>query len=59
MVTVTTGQSLALFLRFAEGLVDILVVEVVGFAAFPFLLFRGFAPFPLPLGSLPFLQRLL
>ena len=33
MVTITTGWSLALSLMFAEGLVDVLVVEVVGFAA--------------------------
>ena len=54
MVTVTTGQSLALSLRFVEGLVDVLVKEVVGFVALPFPLFRGFTPFPLPIGPLPF-----
>ena len=54
MVTITTGQFLTLSLRFEEGLVEVLVVEVTGFAALPFPLFRGFAPFPLPIGPLPF-----
>ena len=52
MLTVTTGQSLALSLRFVEGLVEVLVVEVVGFAALPFPLFKGLAPFPLLIGPL-------
>ena len=53
MVTVTTGWSLALSLRFVEGLVEVLVIEVVGFATLPFPVL-GFAPFPLPIGPLPF-----
>ena len=54
MVTVTIGWSLVLSLRLVEGLVDILLLEVDGFATFPFPLFGDFSPFPLPIGPLPF-----
>ena len=54
MVTVTTGQSLVLSLRLVEGLVEVVILDVDGFAAFPIPLFRDFAPFPLPIGPLPF-----
>ena len=46
MVTVTTAWSLALSLRFVVGLVDVVVLNMDGFAAFPFPLFRDFAPLP-------------
>ena len=59
MVTVTIGQSLALSLGFIEGLVEVTVLDVDGFATFFFPLFRAFAPFPLPTGPLPFPPRLL
>ena len=36
------------------GPVDVLVVEVIGFAALIFPLFRGLTPFPLPMGPLLF-----
>ena len=58
MVTVTTGQSLALPFRPVEGLVEVVVLDMDGFTASFFPLFRDFAPFPLHLGPLPFLQRL-
>ena len=54
MVTVTTGWSLVLSLRLVAELVEAVVLDMDGFAAFPFPVFRDFAPFPLPIGHLPF-----
>ena len=54
MVTVTTSQSLALPFRLVEGLVEVVVLDVDGFAASFFPLFRDFAPLPLLIGPLPF-----
>ena len=54
MVTVTTGQSLALPFKLVEGLVEVMVLDVDGFAASFFPLFWVFVPFPLLIGPLPF-----
>ena len=53
MVTVTFGQSLVLSLGYVEGLVEVTVLDVDGFATFLYPLFRGFVPFPFPAGPLP------
>ena len=53
MVTVTFDQSLVLSLRFAEGLVEVTVLDVDGFTTFFLPLSKGFVPFPFPAGPLP------
>ena len=50
---VTFGPSLVLSLGFAEGPVEVTVLDVDGFSTFSPPLFGGFVHFPFPAGPLP------
>ena len=57
MATVTFSLSLVLSLEFAEGPVEVTVLEVDGFTIFFLPLFSSFVPFPFPAGPLPCLPE--